>query len=428
MPKALKNEMINLKTLRSDKNWSFTDVRRKETIYVTHGYHRYPAKFIPQLVKKLIIKYSKPSDIVLDPFGGCGTTLVEAKLNARNSIGLDINKVAVLISKAKTRKIDAQFLAERNKLLLEKIVNKADREDYYKFANPRLQYWFKPKQFNKLKTIYNSIQEEENNKIRLFYDCCFSNILKSCSIWYSKSVKPMRDFNKKEVDPVKTFVKHLDFMTKKNEEFTKSLKPRNGKRIFCKIKRGDARKISLPDKSVDLIITSPPYVTSYEYVDLHQLSTLWFGFTDDIKKIKKNFVGTSTRKKTKKRINSRIAHVTLEKLNKKDKTLTRHVSNYYVDLAKCYKEMYRVLKPNRYLCLIIGNTEYKNVKISNAEISIELLKNLGFKVKKLIKRKLSSKIFTPYRNKRNGRFTSPKDKDKKRVYQYEYILIIKKYI
>lgn len=417
--------MVNLSTIPTSKSWSFSDIKRRETLYATHGYHRYPAKFIPQLVRKIIVKYSKPGDIVLDSFGGCGTTLVEAKLSGRRSIGLDVNKVAVLISKAKTIGIDPELLKERNKSLFERIAQKTDPTNYYETANERLKYWFKPAQFNKLKTIYDCIQEEQNSKIRLFYNCCFSNILKNCSIWLAKSIKPQRDFEKKEAEPLMAFTRHLEYMTKKNEEFVGLLKSKKVEDVPSEMKKGDARKINLPDNHVHLVVTSPPYVTSYEYAELHQLSILWFQFAEDIKKIKKDFVGTSSRERTRKIIESPIATQTLEALGKVNKTLERHISNYYYDLFKCYKEMYRVLKPQKFLCIIIGNTEYDDIRIPNAEITGELLKSLGFEVKKPIKRKLSSKIFTPYRDKA-GRFTDSKHGNKRKIYQYEYVILARK--
>ncbi|OYT74913.1 MAG: hypothetical protein CFK49_05975, partial [Armatimonadetes bacterium JP3_11] len=58
-----------------------------------YGYHRYPAKFIPQLAARLIDNYSRPGEWVVDPFMGSGTTLVEAKLLKRPSLGVDINPV-----------------------------------------------------------------------------------------------------------------------------------------------------------------------------------------------------------------------------------------------------------------------------------------------------------------------------------------------
>ena len=106
-----------------------------------------------------------------------------------------------------------------------------------------------------------------------------------------------------------------------------------------------------------------------------------------------------------------------------DKKTAKHVSNYYYDLERCYREMHRILKSNKYACIIIGNTEYRNIKIYNAEISIELLKNIGFEYKKIIKRKLSSKIFTPYRDK-SGKFTDAKHGGKRKIYQHEYIIFV----
>ncbi|MBU0477725.1 site-specific DNA-methyltransferase [bacterium] len=417
--------MVNLSFIKAEKNWSFADVNRKETLYATHGYHRYPAKFIPQLVRKIIIRYSNPGDIVLDSFGGCGTTLVESKLSGRESIGLDVNEVAVLIAKAKTIGIAPQFLDERNTLLLERIANKNDTTNYFKNANKRLQYWFKPKEFNKLKIIYDCIQKEPNNRTKLFYNCCFSNILKKCSIWYSRSIKPMRDYSKKIAEPVFAFTKHLDYMTRRNKEYVELLQVKKVENVSCDMKKGDARKINLPDGYVDLIVTSPPYVTSYEYAELHQLSILWFNFADDIKDIKKDFVGTSSRQRAKRNINSTLAEETIEKLSKTNKKLAKHVSNYYYDLSRCYGEMYRVLKKDKYVCIIMGDTEYGKIKIPNAEVTIELLKNIGFEFKKVIKRKLSSKIFTPYRDK-SGKFTDADHGGKRKIYQYEYLIFARK--
>ncbi|MBL7130827.1 MAG: hypothetical protein ISS45_05455 [Candidatus Omnitrophica bacterium] len=414
-----------LGSVRTDKNWSFADISRRETRYATHGYHRYPAKFIPQLVRKIIIRYSKPSDLVLDSFGGCGTTLVESKLCGRESIGLDVNEVAVLIAKAKTNEIESNILEERNKSLLERIDNRKDATNYFENANKRLQYWFKSEKFNKLKIIYDCIQEEVDSKIRLFYNCCFSNILKNCSIWYSKSIKPMRDDSKKIAEPLVVFKRHLDYMTRKNNEYTKLIKSKKAQNVSCRMKKGDARRINLPDEHVDLVVTSPPYVTSYEYAELHQLSILWFNFADDIKDIKKDFVGTSSRRNARRNIKSTLAEETIEKLSKKNKKLTRHVSNYYYDLERCYREMHRVLKKDKYACIIIGNTEYGDIKIPNAEVTIQLLKNIGFEHKKVIKRKLSSKIFTPYRDK-SGKFTDANHGGKRKIYQYEYIIFAKK--
>ena len=81
-----------------DEDWDFSG---ENTQYLLHRLHSYPARFIPQIPKRAITRWSKPGDLVLDPFCGSGTTLLECSLAGRNSIGIDNNPVATLISRAK---------------------------------------------------------------------------------------------------------------------------------------------------------------------------------------------------------------------------------------------------------------------------------------------------------------------------------------
>ena len=77
-----------------------------------HYIHKYTAKLIPSIPNYFIQKYSKINDIILDPFCGSGTTLLEAKLLSRNAIGLDINPLATLISEVKCNPLDLNELSE----------------------------------------------------------------------------------------------------------------------------------------------------------------------------------------------------------------------------------------------------------------------------------------------------------------------------
>ena len=87
--------------MQADEFWTYADLTPKDTTYFTHSYHRYPAKFIPQLVRRIIKEYSNQEELICDPFVGCGTTLLEALLIQRRALGVDINPVAYLITKAK---------------------------------------------------------------------------------------------------------------------------------------------------------------------------------------------------------------------------------------------------------------------------------------------------------------------------------------
>ncbi len=117
---ALQDEILPIfNNLAEDISWSFEDLSRKDTSYATHGYHRYPAKFIPQLARRCIEEYTDKEDIICDPFMGCGTTLVEAIISGRKAVGVDINPVAWLITKAKTTPINPVILNNEVKKLLD---------------------------------------------------------------------------------------------------------------------------------------------------------------------------------------------------------------------------------------------------------------------------------------------------------------------
>ena len=95
-------------------DWDFKDFT---TQYLTHTFHSYPARFIPQIPLSFIKLFTKEKETVLDPMCGCGTTLVEAFLNNRNSIGNDFNPLATLITKVKTTLIDENEFKYLNKKL-----------------------------------------------------------------------------------------------------------------------------------------------------------------------------------------------------------------------------------------------------------------------------------------------------------------------
>lgn len=409
-----------------DYSWSFSDKTRKDTAYITHGYHRYPAKFIPQIVSRLAEKYTKEGNLIVDPFGGCGTTLVESKAMGRPSVGVDINPVAVLITKAKITPIDPQKIEKAFIALKAKLDTYSKDTKVKAPEHERIDYWFKPEEKRKLAFIFAEISRLKDQDIRDFFYCGFSNILKNCSIWLQKSNKPTRDQNKKPSDPIPTFYKQIKMMMRGNAKFYELLKEKNHLEISSQVYCTDARTIPAKDNSVSLIVTSPPYVTSYEYADLHQLTALWLEYTNDLSDFRKRFIGTSYHNKKDLVLNSKLAGKIRNELLKKDKKTAEEVSTYFSEMNQVFVEMKRILKKGGKTCIVIGNTSLKGVEILNAEVFAEQLQNLGLRIADIIKREIPSKNLPSVRDEKTGKFASISDKNKVSVYPTEYILIMEK--
>jgi len=436
MPPTALSIQKQFKILQPREDWSFRDAGRSQTTAFTHDYHRYPAKFIPQIVRKLIEDYAPDTaQIVCDPFGGCGTTLVEAKLLGHPSIGFDINPVAKLITQTKTTAIKPRTLINHKQKFLEHY-DAAPQVSYQ--HHPRITYWFDEETVAELDKIYFAIKKIKNHNVRRFFLCSFSHNLKNCSRWLMKSIKPTIDKNKIIPVPKQSFLRHLDSMIRKNEQFYSKLAESGRTNVTAKMYRRDSTKtFPIESGSIDLIVTSPPYVTSYEYADLHQLSLLWFG--DDPKHFKKwhhfsngfidfrrNFIGTSSKAEKTGDFNSALGKQIVEDLMQIERPLAVDVANYYLDMQKVFAETHRILKKGGKACVIIGNTSLRGVEILNAQVAAEQMHAAGFTKVDFIKREIPNKMITPWRDTESGKFTGMDNPSKTRAYEFEYVVVMEK--
>ena len=441
--KALENTNLRIDDLSSESykdycfsdisinyTWSFSDKTIKDTSYITHGYYTYPAKFIPQLATRLIIENSIEGDIVVDPFMGSGTTIVESIINKRVGIGIDINEIAFLISKVKTTPLDGIALNQSFFRLFENLSKYQSDHMITEVEtiipiNNKIDYWFLPEEKLKLAIILNEIRKIEDSNLQDFYLVAFSQILKSCSIWMQKSIKPTRDLKKNITNPIDLFISQSKKMINKHLEFNKILNPliKQNIDLFRKVQCSDSRNIPCEDEKASLIVTSPPYVTSYEYADLHQLPSVWLGYMSELGDFRKKFIGSAYKDRSSSNLKSDLANETISKLKNKKND---EVNTYFLDMLESFIEMKRILKKGGRVCIVIGNTEFKGVKILNAEIFKEQLENIGFKTHDIIKREIPSKMLPSTRDNITGRFVSSKNSNIKLAYPTEYILIMEK--
>lgn len=150
----------------------------------SHGIHKYPAKFFPELPRWLIKRYSKPTDLILDPFAGSATTNIEALLSNRNSVAIDVDPFARYLAKVKTTPIDKLELSKTVEKILKKLVafnpKLVDSKDIPEF--PYRENWFTKEILLELafikKTILNSTND---NNIKDLCLISMSSVIRAVS-------------------------------------------------------------------------------------------------------------------------------------------------------------------------------------------------------------------------------------------------------
>ena len=419
--------MESFDSIKENPEWAFDNVRSVEQW--THGFHRYPAKFLPNVVKKIIEKYhcGRENAIIADLLAGCGTTLVEAKAHGIASVGVDINPVATMITSAKINTLEPERLQRAFYSLSETIDKYTSGMPLELPLHPRIAYWFREQEIHKLAYLYRSIGEGSySHEEEQFFYVAVSHTLKSCSRWLQCSTKPQRDPQKKIADPLHEFRVHCTRMMRKNEDFYRHLQENCIADVRCEIRLEDAKHTSIPDNSIDTIITSPPYVTSYEYADIHQLTGYWMGFFSNLSEFRKNFIGTSFSGSKSLECTTEHAAKIVEELAAKNKCIAKNVASYFREMDEVASEMYRILKPGGKACIVIGNTKIRDVMITSAEVFMDFLLNKGFCKVDIIKRNIPCKLMPTLRDCVTGRFTTLSSKNCRKVYPCEYIIIVKK--
>lgn len=416
------NKTLNLDfdAVDIDPFWNVGNEREHKN----HRIHAYPAKF-PAFITQKALEYARKEGIevqqIVDIFCGCGTVAFEAKRNGIDFWGCDINPVAVLIAKAKSHSYKMGKVEEYFKKIITFFDLNKNTFAMPENVNERIQYWFLESTIKDLYLMKHAILKmvPETSKYRLFYLCAFSNILKPTSKWLTKSIKPQLDPQKEPADVRDAFVKQYNFM----KDAIKDLNLEQNSKVV--IQNSNALKTK-KEKFADLIITSPPYVTSYEYADLHQLSSLWLDFAVDYRTLRKDSVGSNYNSSNMVELKDNLFPVgkeIVDKLENVDKSKANAVAKYFYDMQQAADVCYKLLHDTGAVLMVIGNTEYKKVKIDNARHLVESLYKAGFKSVYVTKRRITNKILTPYRDKA-GKFSS--DENNRKVYSEEFIVVGRK--
>lgn len=254
----------------STVDWNFSDADRAHPI---HAIHPYPARFIPQIPKSLIdLLYPNDGSVVLDPFCGSGTTLVEATRAGIPAVGVDLHPLAVLVSKVKTASSPSTIST-----LAKRIVDDAKRAtEPLQLPNiPRLDHWFQPNVQQALTRLTTLIHERDGDA-RNALSVALSSIIVKVSNQESDTRYAAIDKSINDEAVYEHFVRAarlIDAARGVDALFTESTS--TVRLLQSDILDVEPRDIGVG--TVGLVITSPPYPNAYEYWLYHKYRMYWLG-------------------------------------------------------------------------------------------------------------------------------------------------------
>lgn len=349
-------------------NWSFTS---DKTGFLTHDLHPYPAKFIPQIPGHCIARLSFRGELVLDPFGGSGTTALEAVRMGRRAISIDANAVGTLIGKVKTCNIDRSVATDLHSIRSAVTTRLADIPDPEQLckeneqhipAIPNIDKWFSLTSRGELAFIRSRIASMESDKARDMALLSLSKIILSVSFQDSETRYSSKPRKIPQGETLHRFLVAIDNILRNVAKTQPIL--RYG---ACDFITADTRQIDngvcKPD-SVDLIVTSPPYGNAMDYHLYHRFRLLWLG--QDPLQLAKIEIGSHLRHQKE----------------------ASGFDSYLAEMKQSLSGMYRVLKPGRYAVLVVGDAIYKSKLYRGAESLSGISDKLGFETACIVERKI----------------------------------------
>ena len=237
----------------------------------THGFHTYPAGLHADAAAILVRSFSAHS--LLDPFVGGGTTLVEGRLAGLRTWGRDVSPVALLVANMRTSHADEALLTRVRSTARKATERARSAQDW---PDDRLlgavREWYAPHALVELESIRQSILEADEELQPLLWGC-FSSILIKVS-WRRSDTSGQRvKHNRPPGTTAVLFHKKVRELGRRIAALREDVPPDTPD---TDLQRQDARELSVPEP-VDLVVTSPPYPSTYDYLALQHLRRLWLG-------------------------------------------------------------------------------------------------------------------------------------------------------
>lgn len=367
-------------------DWTFNGASTRE---LTHCYHDYPARMIPQVAGKLLDSFGVSAKYLFDPYSGSGTSLVEANIRGINASGTDLNPLARLIAKAKTVTPKVELLEKNittfNKMALDEKLRKV-KEAQKIYGISRLEFWFKPVVIEQLFRLRKFIQDIDNEEIRLFFQVAFSETVRESSNTrneefklYRYSEEKLAKFNPDVYGSMSSKLQRNLDGYKKYKKIIDNLMHRPLANVYSFNTVDGIPEDYISPESIDIVVTSPPYGdsgTTVAYGQYSRLSAAWLEL-EEPDKIDQKLMGGKTIKGFSP-FPSKLLNIAIENIKKSDEKRAREVTSFYVDLYSSISNVAKTIKKNGYACYVVGNRKVKGVVLPTDIVVKDFFESRGF--------------------------------------------------
>ncbi|WP_089606606.1 class I SAM-dependent methyltransferase [Acinetobacter piscicola] len=391
---------------------------------LTHQIHPYPAKLLPHIVHFFLKAHSNfKHKIVLDPFCGSGTVALEASIQGFFPLVADANPFALLVAKVKTTPYSIKQLTDTAENLL---VKAKKYKDAPTIEVVNQHYWYLPEHKKKLEIISRAINEIEVIDEKDFFKVCFSSLAKKISYADPAISVPVRlktkdsfsDATNERIQKRLDWIKNLSVIDEfyniisSNIERIKQTNKKHPHRIEASTVGIDARNIftnsdlnkQMPDNSIPLIITSPPYGSAQKYIRSSSLSLNWLGFVPpkglrslEEKSIGREHLLTKPLCLDEGDLPEKYRYL-IEKIAKTNKSRARITQKYLIEMEQVAKELSRVLAPNGRIIFVLGNNQVCGETLRNDEFMTYCFQKYGLKLKLVLIDDIKSRGLMTKRN------------------------------
>jgi SAM-dependent methyltransferase len=329
-----------------------------------HGFHSYPARMHPTTARELVVRLSPALGTVLDPFCGSGTVLVEGLTLGRNVVGVDANPLAVELSRLKTR---GSTEAERKELLgAARAVTTSAEERRARRSGATHRYGaddvalFEPHVLLELDGLSAAIRRIERDWTRRALFFVLSSILVKVSRQSGDTATGRGERRLRSGFTIDLFGKKTTELVRRLGEFD-ALLPKSP-RPTAAVHLGDARRLErIGRASIDLVVTSPPYPGTYDYLAHHAARMRWLDLDAD------RFADTELG-----------ARRHLERM-----PFRAALARYAADIGAALAAMSRALKPSGKVVLIVADSVVKTRPVLADRLLSDLAPGAGLEVSAL---------------------------------------------